>query len=314
MTKTVLILNGPGLADTPHYRDRHGRATTLADIEAECAALGTKLGLELDFRQTNDQDEMFRWIAKDSEHFDGVIINPVGHSRASIQVFELYRSAIQMIANFKKPIIEVHISNIYQQVDEITQPAHEPVGDMGFICGFGKHSYLLALRAIAHKLEQNPVKRLTATDSQLERCVYVLNGPNLNLLGRREPEIYGHQTLDDIARRCQEVGADHGLKIVFRQSNHEGVIVDWIQEAIESADAIVINAAAYTHTSVAIHDALRVYPGCIVELHISNPHLRESFRHVSYVSTAADAIVAGLGVVGYELVLEIVKNLLDERD
>jgi 3-dehydroquinate dehydratase-2 len=143
--------------------------------------------------------------------------------------------------------------------------------------------------------------------------VYVLNGPNLNLLGRREPEIYGFDSLDDVATRCRRIGANLGLDIDFRQSNHEGEIVDWIQEAIDDAAAIVINAAAYTHTSVAIHDALRAFRGCIVELHISNPHLRESFRHVSYVSTAADAIVAGLGVMGYELVLEFVKVVLDER-
>lgn len=147
--------------------------------------------------------------------------------------------------------------------------------------------------------------------STVPRRVYFINGPNLNLLGTREPEIYGYDTLDDIAARCREIGAGMGLDIEFRQSNHEGQIVDWIQEAINGAEAIVINAAAYTHTSVAIHDALRSYPGYTVELHISNPHLREAFRHVSYVSTAADAIVAGLGVVGYELVIPMVREALD---
>jgi 3-dehydroquinate dehydratase-2 len=152
MTSTVLILNGPGLSDLSHYKSIGDATMTLAEIEEDCAELCKSLGLELDFRQTDNQDEMFRWIAKDSEGFDGVIINPVGHSQSAIQKFELYRSAIQMIANLKKPIIEVHISNIYRQVAEITQPLHEPVGDMGFICGLGKYSYLLALRAIARKL------------------------------------------------------------------------------------------------------------------------------------------------------------------
>jgi len=145
----------------------------------------------------------------------------------------------------------------------------------------------------------------------MSRRVFFLNGPNLNLLGTREPEIYGYDTLDDIAARCRNIGATMGLDIEFRQSNHEGQIVDWIQEAIKDADAIVINAAAYTHTSVAIHDALRSYKGYKVELHISNPHLREAFRHVSYVSTAADAIVAGLGIIGYELVIPIVREALE---
>ena len=147
----------------------------------------------------------------------------------------------------------------------------------------------------------------------MSKRVFIINGPNLNLLGRREPEIYGSDTLDEIAQRCRDTGAREGIAVEFRQSNHEGVIVDWIQEAIDNADAIVINAAAYTHTSVAIHDALRAFKGYVVELHISNPHLRESFRHISYVSTAADAIVAGLGIAAYELVIPIVKDLLAEQ-
>jgi len=141
--------------------------------------------------------------------------------------------------------------------------------------------------------------------------VFVINGPNLNLLGTREPEIYGRDTLEDIAKRCQELGKQHGIDVEFRQSNHEGTIVDWIQEAINEVDAIVINAGAYTHTSVAIHDALRAYPGYKIELHISNPHLRETFRHISHVSPVADAVVAGLGVAGYDHVIELLPDLLN---
>ena len=143
----------------------------------------------------------------------------------------------------------------------------------------------------------------------------VLNGPNLNLLGTREPEIYGHDTLADIEARChvllEEIGGDHEL--VFRQSNHEGELVTWIQQAIGTVDGIIINAGAYTHTSVAIHDALRAYQGQTIELHISNPHLRESFRHVSYVAPAADAVIAGLGVAGYEYGLEMLVCTLGEK-
>lgn len=141
--------------------------------------------------------------------------------------------------------------------------------------------------------------------------ILVINGPNLNLLGTREPEIYGSDTLEDIAKRCQQLGKQLGLDVEFRQSNHEGVIVDWIQEAINEVDAIVINAGAYTHTSVAIHDALRAYSGYKIELHISNPHLRESFRHISYVSPTVDAVVAGLGVRGYDQVIEMLPDLLN---
>lgn len=140
--------------------------------------------------------------------------------------------------------------------------------------------------------------------------VFILNGPSLNLLGTREPEIYGSDTLDDIAARCREAGAKHGLSVDFRQSNHEGELVDWIHEARGIAGAIVINAAAYTHTSVAIHDALIAYTGYKVELHISNPHRREPFRHLSYVASAVDSIVLGLGAAAYPLVIEALAQTL----
>lgn len=143
--------------------------------------------------------------------------------------------------------------------------------------------------------------------------VFVINGPNLNLLGTREPEIYGSDTLDDIAQRCSRRGAELGLDVQFMQSNYEGEIVGWIQQAIQEAKAIVINAGAYTHTSVAIHDALRAFPGYKVELHISNPHQREAFRHTSYVSAAADAVVTGLGADGYQQVIELLPQVLTER-
>ena len=142
--------------------------------------------------------------------------------------------------------------------------------------------------------------------------IEVINGPNLNLLGTREPEIYGSDTLADIEARCQQIAGDHTLR--FRQSNHEGEIVTWIQEAIGTVDALIINAGAYTHTSVAIHDALRAYNGYKVELHISNPHAREDFRHVSYISSAVNAIICGLGVAGYEAAVRQVCDTLTTAD
>lgn len=138
----------------------------------------------------------------------------------------------------------------------------------------------------------------------------VLNGPNLNLLGTREPDIYGHDTLDDIAARCSAAGRARNLDVEFIQSNHEGELVGHIQNAIGAADAILINAAAYTHTSIALHDALKCFDGLKVELHISNPHMRESFRHISYVSLAVDAVVMGLGVDGYEHAVTLIADRL----
>ena len=134
--------------------------------------------------------------------------------------------------------------------------------------------------------------------------VFVLNGPNLNLLGVREPAIYGADTLADIEARCAARAAALGLSLSFRQSNHEGVLVDWLHEARDAAQGVILNAAAYTHTSVAILDALKAYDGLKIELHLSNPHRREPFRHVSYVAQAADAVIAGFGAEGYLLALE----------
>jgi 3-dehydroquinate dehydratase II len=133
--------------------------------------------------------------------------------------------------------------------------------------------------------------------------VLVLNGPNLNLLGTREPEIYGAQTLADVEALCQTTGNELGIAVDFRQSNHEGELVTWIQEARHSADAILINPAAYSHTSIAIHDALKGVGLPVAEVHLSNIHQREAFRHHSYVSAVAFGVICGFGVAGYKLAL-----------
>lgn len=137
----------------------------------------------------------------------------------------------------------------------------------------------------------------------MTKKIFILNGPNLNLLGKRQPEIYGHDTLDDVAANCAAVGADLGLEIDLKQSNFEGGIVEMIHDAREQAAGIIINPGAYTHTSVAILDALNTFEGPVFEVHISNVHKRESFRHHSYVSLRADGVMAGFGVQGYELAL-----------
>ncbi|MCT4559078.1 MAG: type II 3-dehydroquinate dehydratase [Pelagimonas sp.] len=130
------------------------------------------------------------------------------------------------------------------------------------------------------------------------KTIYLLNGPNLNLLGKREPEIYGAETLEDVAALAQGVCAD-GYEIVSLQSNHEGQLIDWIHDARERACGIVINPGAYTHTSIAILDALNAFEGPVMEVHISQVHKREPFRHHSYVSKRADGVIAGLGIEGY---------------
>jgi 3-dehydroquinate dehydratase-2 len=134
--------------------------------------------------------------------------------------------------------------------------------------------------------------------------IFVLNGPNLNLLGSREPRIYGTQTLDDVKASLDERAKDLGVRVDFRQSNHEGELVDWIQEAMAKASAIIINAGAYSHTSIAIRDALAALQIPIIEVHLSNIHAREPFRRQSFVSQVARGAIVGLGSLGYLLALD----------
>ena len=140
--------------------------------------------------------------------------------------------------------------------------------------------------------------------------IYVLSGPNLNLLGTREPEIYGHQTLEDVRVLCEARARSLGYEVVFRQSNHEGALVDWIQEAREAACALVINPAAYGHTSIALLDALKMLSIPVVECHLSNPAAREAFRRETYVSLAATGLVSGFGANSYELAVEAAAGLV----
>lgn len=143
----------------------------------------------------------------------------------------------------------------------------------------------------------------------MPKPIYVLSGPNLNLLGTREPEIYGHQTLEDVRKLCEARAASLGREVVFRQSNHEGVLIDWIQEAREKGSAIVINPAGFGHTSVAILDALKAAAVPVVECHLSNPAARETFRHKTYVSLAATGVVSGFGAASYALAVEAAAGL-----
>jgi 3-dehydroquinate dehydratase-2 len=145
----------------------------------------------------------------------------------------------------------------------------------------------------------------------MSRLVFILNGPNLNLLGKRQPQIYGHETLADVEKDCRALAKELKLDIRFHQSNREYEIIDWIHEAREIAGGIVINPGAFTHTSVAILDALNTFDNPIIEVHISNIHKREPFRHHSYVSGVASGVIAGFGTQGYQLALRHMAHLID---
>ena len=144
----------------------------------------------------------------------------------------------------------------------------------------------------------------------MAKLVTLLNGPNLNLLVLRQPEIYGRETLEDVAASVADLGEELGLRVKALQSNHEGQLVDWIQQARGTSAAIIINPGAYSHTSIAILDALHAYEGVVIEVHISNIHKREAFRHHSHVSVRADGVIAGCGTEGYLLALRRIATLL----
>jgi 3-dehydroquinate dehydratase-2 len=141
--------------------------------------------------------------------------------------------------------------------------------------------------------------------------IYVLNGPNLNLLGLREPEIYGRTTLAEIAKMVAKQAKTHGLAVVFRQSNHEGELIDWIQEARTKSAGLIINGGAYSHTSLALHDALRALDRPLVEVHLSNPFAREEFRHHSRISPVAKGVIVGFGAQSYVLAVDALACLIE---
>lgn len=177
------------------------------------------------------------------------------------------------------------------------------------ICAIRRFRSLLRHFEPANGLDLSLSIPLAATGC-MSKLITILNGPNLNLLGQRQPEIYGSDSLADVERNCAALAKTLGLSIRFLQSNYEGQLVDWIQESRGTSAGIIINPAAYTHTSVAILDALHTFDGPVLEVHISNPHQRESFRHQSYVTQRADALIAGCGVEGYTLALQRMGTLV----
>jgi 3-dehydroquinate dehydratase-2 len=148
----------------------------------------------------------------------------------------------------------------------------------------------------------------------MAKPIYILNGPNLNLLGQREPGIYGADSLDDIQNSCSLLASELGHLIEFRQSNHEGKLVDWVQEANSEACGIILNAGAYTHTSIALHDAIKAGSVPVIELHLSNIHAREAFRHKSYIAPVASGVLFGFGANGYGLAIRAMANMIGENE
>jgi 3-dehydroquinate dehydratase-2 len=148
----------------------------------------------------------------------------------------------------------------------------------------------------------------------MAETVFILNGPNLNMLGKREPGIYGGKTLAMIADECRDAGRSFGLEVDFRQSNHEGVLVDWLQEAGDKASVVLLNPGAYGHTSIALHDAIRAIATPVIELHLSNIHAREEFRHKTWTAPAVKGVICGFGADSYLLALQAARNLIQTNN
>lgn len=165
-------------------------------------------------------------------------------------------------------------------------------------------------KAVAFKAKPKQAAKAQAKVKAVAKPVYVLNGPNLNLLGQREPHIYGSTTLAAIEKQVAAHAKSLGLAVICHQSNHEGELIDWIQEARTMGSGVVINAGAYSHTSIAIHDALATLDIPVIEVHISNVYKREAFRHHSMISPVATGVICGLGTIGYDLALEAIKSKL----
>jgi 3-dehydroquinate dehydratase-2 len=148
----------------------------------------------------------------------------------------------------------------------------------------------------------------------MKQTVFILNGPNLNMLGKREPGIYGGKTLETIADECMKAGAELGLDVDFRQTNHEGVLVDWLHEANDKASAVLLNPGAYGHTSIALHDAIRAIATPVIELHLSNIHAREEFRHKTWTAPAVKGVICGFGPDSYLLALRAASTLIQKQE
>jgi 3-dehydroquinate dehydratase-2 len=302
--QTILILNasGPANGETPDA------------LRRDCAAISDELGLAVEFAFADGAQALYDGVVRGCRDTAAVIVDPGTAPDAAVTA--AYRYALRVTANRTLPFVELREFNIFAGNEDAVVSPYEAVGRMGLVAGFGRVGYALAIHAVARRLgltTRGGADTETAGSARTRTRIGYINGPNLNLLGTREPEIYGSDTLENIAERCRDAGARTGYAVDFLQSNHEGQIVDWIQATIGTTDALIVNAGAYTHTSIAIHDALRAYDGFAVELHISNPHARETFRHRSYVATAVDAVVLGLGPAGYELLVPVLGEVLRSR-
>lgn len=294
---SILVLNGPNLNLLGQREPDLYGSVTLADVQAALAADGAQSGVTIDFRQSNSEAVLIDAVQEAMTAFDGVIINPGGLSHTSVSL----RDALAMIP---VPIIEVHITNIHAR-EKFRHFSYVSGVATAVIVGAGTGGYQLALAHMLKLLSVPPIKSVEGANAS----VLMLSGPNLNFLGLREPAIYGHDTLSDIERLVDTEAARLGLSVDFRQSNSEAALIDAAQEAMTHFDALVINPAGLTFSSVALRDSLAMLPVPVVELHITNVMAREEYLHHSLISPIATTVIMGAGINGYVLALDHVRKL-----
>ncbi len=177
-----------------------------------------------------------------------------------------------------------------------------------------RNRFIGIIREVCHGFDTTLLRTQANDASYMIPAIHILNGPNLDLLGQREPDVYGSVTLMDIETSCRAAAAELGVALVFRQTAHEGTLIEWIHTAGDAGAGVILNAGAYTHTSIALHDAIRATRVCVIEVHVSNVFQRESFRHMSYISPVAVGLICGLGPSGYEWALHAMARLLRQKE
>ncbi|GAB3033301.1 hypothetical protein GCM10027052_08180 [Parafrigoribacterium mesophilum] len=302
----VLVLNGPNLNFLGRREPDIYGSVTLAQVSESLSQAGERCGVAVDFRQSNSESVLIDAAQEAMSDFDAVIINAGGLSHSSVSL----RDALAMLS---VPVVEVHITNIHAR-EQFRHHSYVSEVARAVIVGAATNGYLLALEHVMSLIAAAPLHEPTAGDVAPAASALVLSGPNLNLLGSREPEIYGHVTLAQICERVTAEAARLAVTVDFRQSNSEAALVDAVQEAMSGFDAVIINPAGLSFTSVSLRDALAMLPVPVTEVHISNIMARPAeYLHHSLISSVATTVIMGAGANGYELALRQVAHDAAER-
>lgn len=293
----MLVLNGPNLNFLGRREPAIYGSVTLAEVNESLRRVAEGRGVIVDCRQSNSEAVLIDAAQEAMSEFDAVIVNAGGLSHSSVSL----RDALAMIP---VPVVEVHVTNIHAR-EEFRHHSYISGVAKAVIVGAGTNGYLLALEHVSSLIAAAPPDRQATVSGAPLASVLMLSGPNLNLLGLREPDIYGHETLAQIGERVTAEATRLGLAVDFRQSNSESTLVDAVQEAMSAFEAVIINPAGLSFTSVALRDALAMLSVPVTELHITNIMARPAeYLHHSYVSSVATTVIMGAGTHGYELALQ----------